>query len=148
MEKTKIIATNKKVYRDFDVLESVEAGIELKGYEAQSARRGYVGLNGAYVRESNGELFIYNLFIAKNASVHDSFSEKRKRKVLLHRNEIIKWSSKIKERGLTILPLDVHIENNRVKLTVALVKRKKLFGDKKKLEEKIIKEEARRFKKI
>lgn len=148
MEKTKIIAANRKVYRDFDILESIEAGIELKGYEAQSARKGYVGLNGAYIKESNGELFIYNLFIAKNASVHSSFSEKRKRKILMHRNEIIKWSSKIKERGLTILPIDVHIENNRVKLTIAIVKRKKLFGDKKKLEEKIIKEETRKFKKI
>lgn len=148
MEEKKIIASNKKIYRDYDILDSLEVGIELKGYEAQSARKGHVSLEGAYIKESGGEFYVHNLFIAKNPSVHSSLSEKRKRKILMHKNEIIRLSAKVRERGLAILPLDMHESNNRIKLNIALARRKKLYGNKHKIEERIIKEETRKYRGI
>jgi tmRNA-binding protein len=85
------------------------------------------------------------MFVAMPPSVHTNLSEKRKRKLLMHKNEIIRWSTRVKERGLTILPIDVHTANNRIKLTIALVRKKVLHGDKKKLEEKITKREMRKY---
>lgn len=148
MEDKKIIVLNKKIYRDYEILDSLEVGIELKGYEAQSARKGHISLEGSYIKETNGEFYVHNLFISKNPSVHSSLSEKRKRKVLLHKNEIVRLSAKAREKGLTILPLDVHESNNRIKLNIVLVRRKKLYGNKHKIEERIIKEEARKYRGI
>lgn len=141
----KLIAVNKKVLRDFEILDKLEVGIELKGFEVKSIREGKVSLDGAYVKESNGEFYIYKMFVAMPPSVHTNLSEKRKRKLLMHKNEIIRWSTRVKERGLTILPIDVHTANNRIKLTIALVRKKVLHGDKKKLEEKITKREMRKY---
>ncbi len=145
MKGDKIIAGNKKVYRDFEIIDTIEAGLELQGYEAQAARNGKVSLEGAYVKESNGELYVHNLFIQKNPSIHTSLSERRKRKLLMHKNEILRWATRVREKGLTILPVDMHINNNRIKLMLALAKKKKLYGKKRKAEERIFNEEKRRF---
>lgn len=139
----KVIATNKKILRDFEIIDKLEVGIELKGFEVKSIREGKVSLDGAYVKESNNEFYIYKMFIQLPPSLHANTSEKRRRKLLLHKNEIIRWSTKVKEKGLTILPLDIHTNNNRIKLTIALVRKKKLYGNKKKIEEKIAKREMR-----
>ena len=143
MEKDKIITVNKKVLRDFEIIDKVEAGIMLKGHEAKSIRNGRVSLDGSFVKEQNGELFINKMFVSQNPSMHTSDSEKRKRKLLLHKNEIIKFSTKVKEKGLTILPLNVHIANNKIKITIALAKHKNLYGNRKKIEEKRLREETR-----
>jgi len=142
----KIIATNKKVLRDYEILDKLEVGIELKGFEVKSIREGKVSLDGAYIKESNGEMYIYKMFVAIPPSVHTNISEKRKRKLLMHKHEIIRWSTRVKERGLTILPIDVHLSNNRIKLTIALVRKKALHGDKRKIEEKIAKRELRNIR--
>jgi len=146
MEEEKIIATNKRVERNYEIIDTKEAGIQLEGYETKSVRFGRVSLHGSFVREKNGEFFVYKMFIATNPSVHNVKNERRRRKLLLHKYEIIRWSSKVKEKGYTIIPLDVHIIRNRIKVRIALVRSKKLFGNKKKEEEKRIKREIDRVR--
>ncbi len=144
----KVITQNKRVLRNFEILDTVEAGLQLEGYEAKAAREGKVSLNGSYVKEKNGELFIYNMFIAANPSTHGIKSERRRRKLLLHKYEIVRWMTRAKEKGLTILPVDVHTANNRIKVTIALVRAKRMFGNKKKIEEKRIKEEMHKVRRL
>ena len=142
----KVIVTNKKVIRDYEILDKLEVGIELKGFEVKSIREGKVGLEGAYIKESNGEFYIYKMFVGMPPSLHTDLSEKRRRKLLMHKSEMIKWSSRVKERGLTILPVDVHTSNNRIKLTIALVRKKRLHGNKRLIEEKIGKREMGKYR--
>jgi len=142
----KVIVTNKKVIRDYEILDKLEVGIELKGFEVKSIREGKVGLEGAYIKESNGEFYIYKMFVGMPPSLHTDLSEKRRRKLLMHKSEMIKWSSRVKERGLTILPVDVHTSSNRIKLTIALVRKKRLHGNKHLIEEKIAKREIGKYK--
>ncbi len=144
----KVITQNKRVLRNFEILDTVEAGIQLEGYETKSVREGKVSLNGSYVKPKNGELFIYNMFIAKNPSIHGTKGEKRRRKLLLHKYEIVRWITKAKEKGLTILPVDVHTSGNRIKVTIALVRAKKMFGNKKRIEERRIKEEMSKVRRL
>jgi SsrA-binding protein len=146
MEEQKIIVTNKHVLRDFEIIDTYEAGIELHGCEVKSVRAGRVNFEGSYIKDANGELFIHKMFIAMNPSTHESLSEKRKRKLLLHRYEIFRLSSKVKEKGLTILPVDIHTSGNRIKLSIALAKHIRLYGSKEKIELKRIKQETRDFR--
>jgi SsrA-binding protein len=146
MEEQRLIATNKHVLRDFEIIDTFEAGIELQGFEVKSVRADHVNLEGSYIKETNGELFIYKMFIAMNPSAHVALSEKRKRKLLLHMHEIIRLSTKVKEKGLTILPVDIHTSGNRIKLTIALAKHKRLYGSKEKIESIRIKEETRNLR--
>ena len=148
MEEEKIIATNKRVARNYEIIDTKEAGIQLEGYETKSVRAGKVNLHGSFIKEKNGEFFIYKMFIATNPSVHNVKNERRRRKLLLHEYEIIKWSSRVKEKGYTIIPLDVHTAHNRIKVKIALVRSKKLFGDKRKEEEKRIKREISRARRL
>jgi len=148
MEEEKIIATNKRVARNYEIIDTKEAGIQLEGYETKSVRAGKVNLHGSFIKEKNGEFFIYKMFIATNPSTHNVKGERRRRKLLLHEYEIIKWSSRVKEKGYTIIPLDVHTAHNRIKVKIALVRSKKLFGDKRKEEEKRIKREISRARRL
>ncbi len=146
MEERKVIETNKKALRDFEIIDTLEVGIELQGFEVKSVRAGHVNIEGSYVRENTGEFYIHKMFISENPSVHTTVSEKRKRKLLLHKYEIVRFSAKVKERGFTILPVDVHVSGNRIKLTIALVRHKKLYGGKEKIESKRINEETRNMR--
>ncbi len=148
MEEEKIIVVNKQVKRNYDIVDTKEAGIELQGYEVKSVRQGKVNLKGSFVKEKNGEFFVYKMFIGMNPSVHSVKDERRRRKLLLHKYEIIRWSTKVKEKGYTIVPLDVHTVRNRIKLRIALVRSKKLFGDKRKKEEKRLKKEIDRARRL
>jgi SsrA-binding protein len=146
MEKDRIIIKNKKALRDFEIIDKTEAGIVLKGHETKSIRNGKVSLDGSFIKEQNREFFINKMFVAQNPSVHSGDSEKRKRKLLMHKNEIIKFSTKEKEKGLTIIPLDVHTANNKIKVTIALAKHRSLYGNRRKIEEKRLKEETRNIR--
>jgi len=148
MEEEKVIVQNKRALRNFDILDTLEVGIQLEGYETKSIREGRVSLNGSYIKEKNGEFFIYDMFVAGNSSLHGGKSERRRRKLLMHKYEIIRWSTKVKEKGLTILPIDVHTSGNRIKLTIGLVRAKKMFGNKRKEEERRLKEEMSRVRRL
>jgi SsrA-binding protein len=140
----RVVATNKKAYRDFEILETYEAGIELKGTEVKSVREGRVNLRDSYVRAKDGELFLVNAHISPyekgNLFNHDP---KRDRKLLLHRREINRIIGRIQERGLTAIPLKMYInKRGLVKVEIALAKGRKLYEKKQKLKEKAIEREA------
>ncbi len=127
-ETVKIIATNRKAYHEYIILHSLETGIMLKGTEVKSVREGKINLKDSYVIIKDNEAFILNMHISPyhhgTAFNHEPL---RTRKLLLHREEINKLNVKIKERGLTLVPLKVYLKKGHIKIELALVKGKKLY---------------------
>jgi SsrA-binding protein len=124
----KTVATNRKVFHNYHVGESIEAGIALTGSEIKSIRAGRVSLGDAYVRPQAGELWLNNAHIARyEASSYMSHEPTRPRKLLLHRKEINNLSAKLAEKGLTLVPLRLYIKGNLAKVEIALAKGKKLY---------------------
>ena len=119
---------NRKAYFDYFILKEIECGIVLSGTEIKSIRKGSANLRDTYARVKNNEVFVINMFISKyddgNQFNHD---ERRQRKLLLHKNEILKLSQEIKEQGLTLVPLKLYFKNNHAKLLIGLCKGKKLY---------------------
>ena len=124
----KTVATNRKVYHNYFVSDSIEAGIVLTGSEIKSIRAGRVSLGDAYVRPEGGELWLHNAHIARyQASSYMSHEPTRPRKLLLHRNEIDNLTSKVAERGLTLVATKMYIKGSIAKVEIALAKGKKLY---------------------
>lgn len=121
------LAQNRKAFHEFQIIERFEAGIELKGTEVKSCRMRNISFNDSHVKYENGEIFLYGVYIAPyecgNRFNHDPL---RPRKLLLHKAEIRKLAQKIKEKGLTIVPLKFYIKKRNVKVEIALAKGKKL----------------------
>lgn len=120
----RVVARNKKARHNYQILEEYEAGIVLKGSEVKSVRAGKVSIADAYARVKDGELWVENMFIAPydNASVfgHDP---KRPRKLLMHKKEIERLAGKVAQRGYTLVPLEVYInDRGLVKVKLALAK--------------------------
>ena len=126
--KIKTIATNRKAYHSYFVQDSIEAGISLTGTEIKSLRSGRVSLGEAYVRPEAGELWLVNAHIARyEAASRLSHEPRRPRKLLLHRKEINSLSSRIAEKGLTLVPLKIYLKDRLAKASIALAKGKKLY---------------------
>ena len=126
--KIKTIATNRKAYHNYFIQDSIEAGISLTGTEIKSLRSGRVSLGEAYVRPEAGELWLVNAHIARyEAASRLSHEPRRPRKLLLHRKEINKLSSRIAEKGLTLVPLRIYLKDHLAKVQIALAKGKKLY---------------------
>jgi SsrA-binding protein len=124
----KTIATNRKAYHNYQILESLEAGIALTGTEIKSVRAGRVSLGEAYVRPEKGELWLLNAHIARyEAGSYQSHQPTRPRKLLAHRKEINNLTSKIQEKGLTIVPLKLYIKDSRAKVEIGLARGKKQY---------------------
>ena len=137
----KTVATNRKARFNYRVEDSVEAGIVLTGTEIKSVRAGKVSVNDAYVRPEKGELWLLNAHIARyEAGSYMSHEPLRPRKLLLHRREIAILTSKVMEKGLTLVPLRLYIKGNRAKVEVALARGKKLYDKR----ESIIRRETER----
>lgn len=124
----KDIAVNKKAYHDYFIEETYEAGLSLMGTEIKSIRAGKVSLKEAYVSFISGEAFVKDMHIAvyKEGS-YNNHDETRQRKLLLHKREITKLSSKVKIQGYTCVPLRLYFNNGKVKLEIALAKGKTLY---------------------
>lgn len=123
----KTIATNRKAYHNYHIEDSVEAGIVLTGTEIKSIRAGRVSLGDAYVKPEGGELWLLNAHIARyDAGSYQSHTPTRSRKLLLHRKQINELSSKVLERGFTLLPLRLYIKGSIAKVEIALARGKKL----------------------
>lgn len=125
----KIIANNKKAFFNYEILETVEAGISLFGSEVKSIREGQISLKESYAEIKGGEVFLLNSHIspyeAANRFNHEPL---RKRKLLLHRQEIKRLTGKIKEKGLTLIPTKVLInDRGKVKVELALGKGKRAY---------------------
>jgi SsrA-binding protein len=124
----KTVATNRKAYHNYHIGDSIEAGIVLAGSEIKSVRNGQVSLSDAYVRPERDELWLVNAHIARyEASSYMGHEPKRPRKLLLHRKEIISLTSKVAERGLTLVPTRLYLKDNIAKVEIALAKGKKLY---------------------
>ncbi|MBE9483098.1 MAG: SsrA-binding protein SmpB [Chloroflexi bacterium] len=124
----KTVATNRKAYHNYHIEDSVEAGIVLTGTEIKSIRAGRVNLGDAYVRIEGGELWLLNAHIARyEAGSYLSHEPTRPRKLLLHRKQINNLTSKVAEKGFTLVALKLYIKDSIAKVEVALAKGKKQY---------------------
>jgi SsrA-binding protein len=124
----KTVATNRKAYHNYHIGESIEAGIALTGTEIKSVRAGRVSLGDAYVSPEAGELWLLNAHIARyEAGSYMSHQPTRPRKLLLHRKQIDSLTSRVMERGFTLVPLKLYVKDSLAKVEVALGKGKKLY---------------------
>lgn len=141
----KIVSNNKKAYHDYFILDTYEAGIELKGTEIKSVRKGSANLKDAFIRIKNDEAFIENMHIAPyeqgNRFNHDPL---RTRKLLLHKKEIRKLQKEVKENGLTIIPTKLYFNTSKAKIEIALAKGKKLYDKRQDLKAKDAKRDVER----
>lgn len=139
------LAKNKKAYFDYEILETQEAGVELKGYEVKSVRNKHLNLKGSYISEIAGELFIKQMHISpwKNLVNISAYEAERPRKVFLSKKKILYYASKIKEGGYTILPLELYLKGSLIKVRVGLAKGRKTFEKKQVLKERTLDKEAK-----
>lgn len=124
----KIIAENRKARHDYIVEESFETGIVLKGTEVKSMRSGRINLKDSYAQIENGELFIHGMHISpyEHGNIFN-VDPLRPRKLLMHKREIMRLYGKVKTDGLTLVPLKVYFERDKVKVELALSRGKKLY---------------------
>ena len=120
------IAENRKAFHDFHLMETFEAGLVLLGTEVKAIREGRVNLRDSFARVEDGEVFLYNVHISPYS--HRGYADHeplRRRKLLLHRDEIRKLIGKTVEKGMTLVPVRLYFKNGRVKVAVSLAKGKK-----------------------
>lgn len=127
-ENIKILIKNKKARHEYFIEDTVEAGMALVGSEVKSIRGGKANIKEAYVRILNNEAFIFNMHISpyEKGSLYNE-EPLRTRKLLLHKKEIIKLSSLVAQKGLTLVPLIVYLKKGRVKIEVGVARGKKLY---------------------
>ncbi|MDR0454903.1 MAG: SsrA-binding protein SmpB [Deferribacteraceae bacterium] len=139
------IANNKKAFHDYDMLEEYETGIVLLGTEVKSIRAGHINLKESHIKIINSEAFLINCHISPyeqgNINNHDPL---RSRKLLLNRRELNHLAGKIKEQGLTLIPLKVYIKNRRIKVSMGLAKGKKLYDKRRSLKDKDMQRDVER----
>ncbi|MCK4519949.1 MAG: SsrA-binding protein SmpB [Candidatus Omnitrophica bacterium] len=142
----KAVATNRKAGRDYQIIETYEAGIELKGNEVKSLRTKSCSLEDSFARIEKEELFLYNMHIPEfEKSSFFKTASKRVRKLLVHKREIRKLAGLTTQKGLTLIPLKVYFnEQGRVKVEIALTRGKHTFDKRRKLKDDIVKRETQR----
>ncbi len=127
-EATKVVANNRKAFHDFFIDETYEAGIALVGTEVKSLREGRINLRDSYAEVKDGELYLVGVHISPyeqgNIWNHDPL---RRRKLLLHRDEIRRLTGKVNERGYTIVPTKVYFKGGRAKVEIGLARGKRLY---------------------
>ncbi len=137
----RVVARNRPATHDYDIIESYEAGLVLRGTEVKSLREGKISLRESFARIEGEEAWLYGCHISPYSHGHrDNPDPLRKRKLLLHRSEINRLMGKTQERGLTLVPLRVYFKQGRAKIEVGLAKGKKLHDKRQTLRER----EARR----
>ncbi len=138
---------NKKANFDYYIEESIECGIELKGTEIKSLRRGSGDLKDTFALIRNNEVYLINMYIAKyeegNQFNHD---ERRTRKLLLHKKEIKKLKEKIEREGYSLVPLKAYLVKNKVKILLGVGKGKKLYDKRETIKDRDLKREAQRMR--
>lgn len=144
-KQSRLIASNRKAYHDYHVLETFRAGIVLTGTEIKSIRAGKVSLTDGFGRLEQGELFLYGLHINPyDKGTHYNHAPDRTRKLLLTRAEIRKLIGKTKETGLTLIPLKLYFDRCWVKVELGLCKGKKLYDKRETLKSRESKREIER----
>ncbi len=141
----KLIANNKKVYHDYFIEETYEAGIVLHGTEVKSLRMGKCSIKESFLRIENGEMFIYGMHISpyEKGNIFNK-DPLRTRKLLLHKSEIMKLVGKVKEKGFTLVPIEVYFTDGKAKILIGLAKGKKLYDKREDIAKRDLKREAER----
>jgi SsrA-binding protein len=140
----KVLATNRKAFFNYEVLDRAEAGVALRGTEVKAIREGGISFRDSFVEFRGGELFLVGCRIAPythgNLMNHP---EERDRKLLLHKREILKLGGKATEKGLTIVPLRAYFKNGRIKLEIALARGKRAHDKREAIKRRDIERETR-----
>ena len=142
----KVVSDNRQARYLYEILETYEAGIELKGTEVKSIRQGKVNLRDGYALIRNEEVWLHNVHISPHETTNQVFNHdpRRTRKLLLHRQEIRKLIGKVEEKGLTLVPLKMYLKRGKVKVNIALGKGKKLHDKREALKRKQTKRDVER----
>ena len=145
----KLIANNKKAYHDYFVDDTYETGISLAGTEVKSLRMGKCSIKEAFVRIENGEVIIYGMHISpyEKGNIFNK-DPLRPRKLLMHKYEINKLMGKIKEKGMTLVPLKVYFKGSLVKVEIGLARGKKLYDKRQDIAKKDQRREAEKEFKV
>lgn len=148
-ESQKLIANNKKAYHDFFIDETYECGIALHGTEVKSMRMGKCSIKEAFVRIEDGEVFVYGMHVSpyEKGNIFNK-DPLRVKKLLLHKYEINKLLGKIKEKGYTLVPLQVYFKDGKVKVEVGLARGKKLYDKREAIAKKDQRREAEKEFKV
>ncbi len=125
-----MLIKNYKAYRDYQIVDTAEAGVVLKGPEVKSLRAGQANLDGALIHFKDKEVFLVGAYIAPYPAAQESLDPRRSRKLLLNKKESLSWYNKMKQEKLTVLPLEWYNKGNLIKLKIGLGKRKKVKGKK------------------
>ncbi|HTZ11471.1 MAG TPA: SsrA-binding protein SmpB [Candidatus Margulisiibacteriota bacterium] len=143
---SKSIATNRKAHRDYDILESLECGIELKGGEVKSLRAGKVNLNDSFARIEGNQVILYNAHISPyEEASYLNVEPVRPRRLLLHSNQIRKLTEHLTQKGLTLIPLKVYFNDRGfAKVELATCKGKKSFDKRDDIKRREVEIEVRR----
>ncbi len=144
-EKKKIITNNRKAYFEYDILETLEAGIVLKGTEVKSIRQGSFSLSESYIIVKNGELFLIGAHIAPYAEAnqfnHDPLRDK---KLLAHRSQIRKLEIAVQQKGMTLVPTKAYFVRGKVKLEIAIAHGKKIHDKRQAIREREVERDIER----
>jgi len=145
-EGIKIVCQNRKAFHDFDIVETIEAGIALTGTEVKALREGRANLKDSYAKVKRGEMFLYGMHISPYRSWgFSNHDPERPRKLLLHKREILKFGGKTQEKGFSIVPTKVYFRKGKAKVELALVRGRKLHDKREAIKRR---EEAREMDRL
>lgn len=143
--KERAVVSNRKALHDYFIIETIEAGIALRGTEVKSLRQGAANLQDGYALIRKGEIWLLGMHISPfekgNINNHDP---RRERKLLLHRREIFRIASKMSEKGLTLVPLKVYLKKNIIKVELGLAKGKKEYDKRAAIAKRDVERQLRR----
>jgi len=143
-EEKKALVTNRKALHDFHIEKTFEAGLQLKGSEVKSLRRGKANLKGTFARIEDGELFLYGMHISPYEFAREDYEPTRVRKLLLHKAQIRQLAQKSEQQGYTLVPLKVYFRRGYAKVEIAVARGKKLFDKRTAIKEKQAKRDMQR----
>ncbi len=142
----KIVCQNKKAFHDFDIIETIEAGMVLTGTEVKALREGRANLKDSYAKVKRGEVFLHGMHISPYSSAgYGNHDPERVRKLLLHKLEILKLANKTQEKGFSIVPLKVYFRGGKAKVELGIAKGRKLHDKREAIRRK---EEARELDRL
>ncbi len=141
----KVVARNRKARHEYEILDTMEAGLVLRGPEVKSLREGKVSFQDAFAMVENGEVWLYNLHISPYAPADRMNRDPtRTRKLLLKKHEIASLVGKVRQKGLTLVPLDLYFRRGYAKVTLAVAKGRQLHDKRDKLKRETMEREAER----
>jgi len=140
-----VVARNRKARHEYDIISTLEAGMELRGPEVKSLRAGQVSFQDAFARVERGEVWLYSLHISPYEQANRANADPvRPRRLLLHKHEIRKLVGQVEEKGLTLVPLEIYFTGGYAKVTIAVARGRKLHDKRDALKKQQLERETRR----